>query len=77
MLSGAVLMQFRTYLKILVDHSWSVEGRKSKGRPHIEKQQFYKSEDFYSNCRNSYSTFYSLIIEISTINAPRDLQALA
>ena len=32
MLSGAVLKQFRTYLKIQVGHSWSVEERKSKGR---------------------------------------------
>ena len=32
MLSGAVLMQFRTYLKIQFGHSCSVEGRKSKGR---------------------------------------------
>ena len=32
MLSGAVLKQFRTYLKSQVGHGWSVEGRKSKGR---------------------------------------------
>jgi hypothetical protein len=32
MLSGAVLKQFRTYLKSEVCHGWSVEGRKSKGR---------------------------------------------
>jgi len=30
MLSGAVLKQFRTYLKSQVGHGWSVEGRKSK-----------------------------------------------
>ena len=32
MLSGAVLKQFRTYLKSQVGHGWSVERRKSKGR---------------------------------------------
>ena len=32
MLSGAVLKQFRTYLKSQIGHGWSVEGRKSKGR---------------------------------------------
>ena len=32
MLSGAVLKQFRTYLKSQVGNGWSVEGRKSKGR---------------------------------------------
>ena len=32
MLSGAVLKQFRTYLKSQVGHGWSAEGRKSKGR---------------------------------------------
>ena len=32
MLSGAVLKQFRTYLKSQVVHGWGVEGRKSKGR---------------------------------------------
>ena len=32
MLSGAVLKQFRTYLKSQVGHGWSVEGRKSKRR---------------------------------------------
>jgi len=32
MLSGALLKQFRTYLKSQVGHGWSVEGRKSKGR---------------------------------------------
>ena len=32
MLSGAVLKQFRTYLKSQVGHGWSVEGRTSKGR---------------------------------------------
>ena len=32
MLSGAVLKQFRTYLKSQVCHGWSEEGRKSKGR---------------------------------------------
>ena len=32
MLSGAVLKQFRSYLKSQVGHGWSVEGRKSKGR---------------------------------------------
>ena len=32
MLSGAVLKQFRTYLKSQVGHGWSLAGRKSKGR---------------------------------------------
>ena len=32
MLSGAVLKQFRTYLKSQVGHGWSVEGRKSNRR---------------------------------------------
>ena len=32
MISGAVLKQFRTYLKSQVGHGWSVERRKSKGR---------------------------------------------
>tara|TARA_Y100001978_G_C23304823_1_gene251084 strand:+ start:81 stop:200 length:120 start_codon:yes stop_codon:yes gene_type:complete len=32
MLSGAILKQFRTYLKSQVGYGWSVEGRKSKGR---------------------------------------------
>ena len=32
MLSEAVLKQFCTYLKSQVNHGWSVEGRKSKGR---------------------------------------------
>ena len=32
MLSGAVIKQFRNYLKSQVGNGWSVEGRKSKGR---------------------------------------------
>ena len=32
MLSGAVIKQFRTYLKSQVAHGWGVEGRKRKGR---------------------------------------------
>ena len=32
MLSGAVQKQFRTFLKSQVGNSWSVEGRKNKGR---------------------------------------------
>ena len=32
MLSGAVLKQFRTYLKSQVGNGWSMDGRKSKGR---------------------------------------------
>ncbi len=32
MISGAVLKQFRSYLKSQVGHGWSVEGRKNKGR---------------------------------------------
>ena len=32
MLSGAVLKQFRTYLKSKVGHGWSVEGRERKVR---------------------------------------------
>ena len=32
MLYGAVLKQFRTYLKNQACHDWSIEGRKSKGR---------------------------------------------
>ena len=32
MLSGAILKQFRNYLKSQVGHGWTVEGRKSKGR---------------------------------------------
>ena len=32
MLSGALLKQFRTYLKSQVEHVWGVEGRTSKER---------------------------------------------
>jgi hypothetical protein len=45
MLSRAVIKQFRTYFKIQVGHSWSVEGRKSKGRLLTKVSFIYENDE--------------------------------
>ena len=66
MLSGAVLKQFRTYLKSQVGHGWSVEGRKSKGRFLTKKTHEYTYKELAAEFKCNFEHARRICIKLFT-----------